>query len=293
MTASRCPERALRIACGTASMTAVLHLADKSTGVLVVVGGPQYRAGSHRQFVLLGRSLAAAGFPVLRFDGRGMGDSTGRFPGFENSSDDIAAALDTFFAEVPTLRHVVLWGLCDGASAALMYLQSRPADCRVGGLCLLNPWVRSPQSLAQARSKHYYRERLLSSAFWRKLLSGGVSPAALVGWWRAWRGARQKNHAKPAGPVRFQDRMRDGLLRFEGRSLLVLSGKDLTAQEFTQVTAEDADWRQALTSPRVTRCDFRDADHTFSELQVQMDLFRATLEWLNGAPGHRPADPAA
>ncbi|HLB84425.1 MAG TPA: hypothetical protein VJK00_06820, partial [Steroidobacteraceae bacterium] len=28
-------------------------------GVVVVVGGPQYRIGSHRQFVLLARSLAA------------------------------------------------------------------------------------------------------------------------------------------------------------------------------------------------------------------------------------------
>ena len=32
------------------------------TGVVVVVGGPQYRVGSHRQFVLLSRALAAAGF---------------------------------------------------------------------------------------------------------------------------------------------------------------------------------------------------------------------------------------
>jgi alpha/beta superfamily hydrolase len=45
--------------------------------VLVIVGGPQYRAGSHRQFTLLARSLAEQGFAVLRFDYRGMGDSTG------------------------------------------------------------------------------------------------------------------------------------------------------------------------------------------------------------------------
>ena len=30
-----------------------------SAGVVIVVGGPQYRAGSHRQFVLLARALAS------------------------------------------------------------------------------------------------------------------------------------------------------------------------------------------------------------------------------------------
>ena len=53
-------------------------------GMVVVVGGPQYRAGSHRQFVLLARRAAAAGIATLRFDYRGMGDATGPPIGFEN-----------------------------------------------------------------------------------------------------------------------------------------------------------------------------------------------------------------
>ncbi|HBZ05431.1 MAG TPA: hydrolase 1, exosortase A system-associated, partial [Massilia sp.] len=38
-----------------------LPAAPHPRGVLIVVGGPQYRAGSHRQFTLLARDLAAAG----------------------------------------------------------------------------------------------------------------------------------------------------------------------------------------------------------------------------------------
>ena len=53
------------------------------TGVLMLVGGRQYRAGSHRQFVLLSRRLASADFCCLRFDFRGMGDSTGEPQSFE------------------------------------------------------------------------------------------------------------------------------------------------------------------------------------------------------------------
>jgi alpha-beta hydrolase superfamily lysophospholipase len=66
-------------------LVGIVHPAGKPAGdigVVVVVGGPQYRVGSHRQFVLLARDLAAAGIPTLRFDTRGMGDSGGDFPGF-------------------------------------------------------------------------------------------------------------------------------------------------------------------------------------------------------------------
>ena len=41
---------------------------QQNTGVVIVVGGAQYRVGSHRQFVQMARLLAAAGYPVLRFD---------------------------------------------------------------------------------------------------------------------------------------------------------------------------------------------------------------------------------
>ena len=50
-----------------------------------MVGGPQYRVGSHRQFTLMARAFAAAGYPVLRFDYRGIGDSEGESRGFERN----------------------------------------------------------------------------------------------------------------------------------------------------------------------------------------------------------------
>src|SRR5688572_14342340 len=64
-----------------------------SIGIVVIVGGPQYRIGSHRQFVTLARDLARAGIPVLRFDYRGMGDSDGDFRTFESIDRDIDAAV--------------------------------------------------------------------------------------------------------------------------------------------------------------------------------------------------------
>ena len=57
-----------------------------SLGVVIIVGGPQYRAGSHRQFVSLARALAAAGHAVLRFDYRGMGGQQRRPAGLSASA---------------------------------------------------------------------------------------------------------------------------------------------------------------------------------------------------------------
>ena len=56
-------ERAVHIQVGADRMLGILHgasLQATDLGVVVVVGGPQDRVGSHRQFTLLARDLAAA-----------------------------------------------------------------------------------------------------------------------------------------------------------------------------------------------------------------------------------------
>ena len=139
-------ERVVTFDCQGDSLYGVMHLPETpgTRAVLVVVGGPQYRAGSHRQFTLLARSLAMNGVAAMRFDYRGMGDSEGAERAFGDVQDDIAAAIDAFMAAAPGVREIVLWGLCDGASAAMMYA---PLDARVSGVVLLNPWIRTPDSI--------------------------------------------------------------------------------------------------------------------------------------------------
>lgn len=255
------------------------------TGVVVIVGGPQYRVGSHRQFVLLSRVLAAAGYAVLRFDYRGMGDSESSQRDFEAVSTDIAAAIDALQQRLPAVRQVALWGLCDGASAALLYCHETQ-DPRVTGLCLLNPWVRSEASLARTQVKHYYTHRLMQKEFWTKLLHGGVALKALPGLVRNIRVAftGERDSVETASQQPFQHRMAAAWNAFSGNMFLLLSGDDYTAKEFLEYTSKDAAWKNALTHPRLIRHDLPAADHTFSSAVSRTKAEDLTLSWVCRIP---------
>lgn len=287
MTSQRYDEQPVVFDCGEDELIGVVarpaHPARR--GVLIIVGGPQYRAGSHRQFVLLSRHLAAQGYAAMRFDVRGMGDSGGAPRSFEQVQDDIAAALDCFRASVPEIGDIVLWGLCDAASAALFYAHG---DSRVSGLVLLNPWVRTPAGEAQAYLRHYYAQRLLSAQFWRRALQGRFVPGRalrdMLGNVRRAFGFPGKTGlpeqpASDAGTP-LPDRMAEGLARFRGKVLLVLSGNDLTAKEFTDAVAASARWRALLTDPRVTRRDLDEANHTFSTRAWRDRVAQWTHDWM-------------
>lgn len=285
-------ERALSFTCNDSWLYGILSLPEKvaSRGVLIVVGGPQYRVGSHRQFTLLARNLAAHGVPVMRFDYRGMGDSEGDARGFERIKDDICNAINQFFDEVHSLEEVVIWGLCGAASAALLYAYQDP---RVTGLVLLNPWVRTDKGIAKARLKHYYGARLLDSAFWRKIWQGQFSftkaaqsflkniSKALIG--KTAKVAPLNSSAANKSSelaASLPGRMFEGLQRFEGKVLFITSGNDLTAQEFIDLVKESNKWQKLLESPGVKHFDIPEADHTFSRLKWGDQMVSWTREWI-------------
>lgn len=285
-------ERPLVIECNGAWLYGILSAPGKtcSRGVLVLVGGPQYRVGSHRQFTLLARDLAAYGIPVFRFDCRGMGDSEGDPRDFERVEDDLRCAIDRFLQEVPDIDELVIWGLCDAASAALFYAHRDP---RVTGLVLLNPWVRTEQGEAKAYLKHYYVTRLFTRGFWGKVLSGRFDYSDAIRSLtqtitRAAAGRRtdkdgQEGPAHNGGScdsATLPDRMLEGLGRFGGRTLLIISGNDLTAREFCDLIGGSPPWQRLLASPRVSRQNLPEADHTFSRRLWRDQVSSITRDWI-------------
>lgn len=274
-------EQAVPFVCAGDCLLGVLVKPEipSAIGVIIIVGGPQYRAGSHRQFVLLSRALAQAGHAVLRFDYRGMGDSTGAQRAFNDVSADVAAAVDELQKWVPSVLSVVLWGLCDGASAALIYCH-QTRDSRVVGLCLLNPWVRSESSLARTQVKHYYAQRLMQREFWAKLASGKVAASAVAGLLKNIRSMRQSVGHPASADLPFQQQMALAWGTFQGSIFLVLSSEDYTAKEFLEYMRADAAWSKALAHRGLSRKDVTGADHTFSDFEHRVGVEKLTANWL-------------
>lgn len=281
-------ESALLFACDGEQLVGILHRPDvqaRSIGVLVIVGGPQYRVGSHRQFVLMARSFAAAGYSVLRFDYRGMGDSSGATRSFEAVHRDIKAAMDAFLTAQPSLRSIVLFGLCDAASAALMYCCS---DSRLRGLILANPWVRTEAGAARAVVRHYYLQRLLHRSFWAKVFAGEYRLLESLRSFVHSLGSSTRMKAQTAGAApAYLQRMREGFAGFGNPVLLLLSDRDLTAREFQDLCSSAPEWSRCIAATNVRSYAVRDADHTFSSRASLRDVCSQTLQWLDALAAER------
>ncbi|MDB5909723.1 MAG: Hydrolase 1, exosortase system-associated [Massilia sp.] len=259
-------QRALRFSCGGSGLVGIVDVPERPLprGVLVVTGGPQYRIGSHRQFTLLARMLAQRGIPVMRFDRRGMGDSDGEPRSYDRIDEDIRAAMKEFFIQMPEMKEVVIWGLCDAATAAAFYVGS---DERVCGLVLLNPWVRTPEGAARAMLRHYYLARLGEVAFWKKVASGNLDFAASAA-------ALRKNMRMAASDkgAMLPQRVVDSLAGFGGQVLVVLSEDDLTAAEFARLMVRH--------NVRAKRIDIDGANHTFASQKWRAQVAEASANWI-------------
>ncbi|MBV5308073.1 hydrolase 1, exosortase A system-associated [Chromatium okenii] len=255
-------------------------------GVLIVVGGPQYRAGSHRQFTLLARDLAENGIASLRFDYRGMGDSEGNQHTFETVDADLQTAIDCLMQHRPELTSVIIWGLCDAASAALIYAHH---DLRVSGLILLNPWVHTEEAAARVRLTQYYSKRLLQRSFWTKLFSGRFeffsSSRDLLKSVRSIKNSIDNSDIKSvvSSPqtltaTNFIEKMCIGLQCFRGNVLFVLSGNDLTAQEFISLKERHRKWRVAFQKQNISQHIIPQANHTFSSNEWRNEVLNVSIQ---------------
>ncbi len=148
--------------CAGDRLAGTLDEGSDTTGLLIVSGGNEIRIGAHRGMAMLAARLAASGTPVLRYDRRGIGDSTGDNLGFLESAPDIAAAAATFVAETG-IRRLVAFGNCDAATALALFHGVAGIDA----LILANPWViadeddlpRPPQSARATPKSSATRKR--------------------------------------------------------------------------------------------------------------------------------------
>lgn len=252
--------------CGSLMLAGTLDTAPGRTGLLIVTGGNEVRSGAFGGQADMAARIAAAGFPVFRFDRRGVGDSEGENRGFRHSAKDIAAALDAFRAMAPQLTRVVAFGNCDAASALML-----AGGAGVDALVLSNPWTieaaeesaAPPPAAVRAR----YAEKLKNPREIMRLLGGGVNLGKL---------ARGVMHAlkPPPPPSSLASEMAAGLQGFGGEVRILLATADRTAQMFEAAWAALGD----SADPRIRRCE--GAGHAYVEPQHRAWLQAQLIEML-------------
>lgn len=140
--------------------------------------------GPQRLWVHLAIRLAGMGYPCLRFDYRGCGDSEGpEGPPPADSALADAIAAEQHLRRQTGVRATVLVGICYGAEIGM--LASHSADS-VAGLvaCSAGRYVTT-DGYGRAVSDAYgylagYKAKLLSWKSWRKLLTGHVHAGLIL-----------------------------------------------------------------------------------------------------------------
>ncbi|HEX2763762.1 MAG TPA: hydrolase 1, exosortase A system-associated [Allosphingosinicella sp.] len=259
--------RLLTLDCHGATLAASLDEAGGETGLLFVTGGTQTRIGSHRLFERLALRLSRDGWPCLRFDRRGVGDSEGEDPDWKDSGPDLAAAASAFRQAQPQLKRVLGFGLCDGASALAMH----GADAGLSGFILVNPWFVEAEAGAPpaAAIKSHYREQLLSLQGWKRLLSGSISYRKVL---------KGLSKVVSSRPSTLAAEIAAALVRARRPAQLILATRDATA------IAAEAEWRSAAfrqvrgANPPPVQID--SDSHTFSRPGDEAALLAAVEEAL-------------
>ena len=237
--------------CDQSTLVGTLDTGTRSTGLLIVSGGAEIRSGPFGWQARLAQECAAEGFPVFRFDRRGVGDSDGIDPGFAASGADIRAALAAFRSRAPVDR-IVGFGNCDGASALVL-----ADETDLSGLVLSNPWTvdededaqeaATPLPPASAIRARYLAKLTNPREVWR-LLSGGVDLRKLAA-------GLVKATENPPETSKLATVMRTRLSGFTGDVRFLLAENDRTAQIFCEHWGND--------DVRIRRCP--KASHAYAE----------------------------
>ena len=245
--------RLIAFPCEGETLIGTVDEAPAKAGLLIVSGGNEIRIGAHRGMAMLAQGIAQAGYPVLRFDRRGIGDSTGSNRGFRSSGPDIAAAIAAFLEAQPQIERMVAFGNCDAASALALF-EGAPVDM----LLLANPWIGEdagddtlpPAAAIRAR----YIEKLRSPREWLRMVRGGVNIGRVI------KGLTKVSHSRSQPPPSLFAEIVAALAERGGNTRLLLASRDNTAVAFVDA------WKQAPAALRERiachSCD--SASHSFA-----------------------------
>jgi len=128
----------------------------------------------------------------------------------------------------------------------------------------------------------------MQPAFWLKLFSGGIkfthSASELS---QSVRLAVQNQAATDTpladprhGSAGYIDRMLSGLKKFNGKTLIILSGDDRVAQEFKELKSRHKAWAKVCAKASVQEISVEKANHTFASHAWRIETENITVQWL-------------
>lgn len=244
--------RIINFTCEGATLAGTLDEGHLTSGLLIVSGGNEIRIGAHRGMADLAQTIASNGYPVYRFDRRGIGDSNGENNGFESSGPDIEVALVTFRAASPQMSRVIAFGNCDAATALIMH------DTDVDHLVLANPWVieATDDLPPPAAIKDRYARRLRDPNAWLALISGKINIYSLI------RGLNRitRSKSKVTGLV---DRVATAIVNDNRPTTILLATGDNTAIAFADAW-KGFGFEPARRRAEVKIVNMNSASHSFA-----------------------------
>jgi pimeloyl-ACP methyl ester carboxylesterase len=250
--------------------------------VILPNAGITHRSGPFRIHVEVARRLASAGYPCVRLDLAGIGDSPGRsddVPEQEGTLEDARYVMDFLHKQIGTKRFV-FFGLCSGADDSH---QIAVRDGRVVGIVALDAFaypsvlrlsLRQFTRLA-GQPRHVYqkaRSALRSSRIGRTLLGPTSGPRA-----ENKREERFQTFQRDFPPQREVAVEIRALLDRGVQSLYIYSG-GYKLYNYTRQFFDD--FPNVRNNPGVEIEYFQDADHTYMLLADRDRLIDRVETWM-------------
>ncbi len=256
------------IPCGEETLAATLDTASGTTALLIVSGGNEIRSGAHNGMASLAMQICEQGFPVLRYDRRGIGESSGQNDGFLSSAADIAAAA-RFLREKQQAQKIVAFGNCDAATALALF----GSEAGIDGYILANPWVIEPSgeaepdkpTMSSAAIRSRYWDRIKNPRTIIDLLSGKIDLKKLA------KGLKQASRSDENSALSL--RLGSALSGLEQHVQILLAKRDTTARAFLAAW-NSADYETLRQENKISIETLDSASHSFADTDAK--------NWLTG-----------
>lgn len=239
----------------------------RKVGIIFVHAADGNRLGPHRMFVEFAESFSSLGYPILRFDLSGCGDSTGS-ASQDNTAPDISDVVEAirFFIAKEHLDGVILFGISRGARVG--YAAMAQYVLPLKGMILLSTPVSSNKAALKSfriRLKEYIFKLRDPKHLW-KLLSGRANIPQI---WQTLKTALGLRH-------RYTQAEKNGLASRCPILFVYGSGDSLTEESSRYYTIKCKENEVPYD------CHFiADANHSFFHYKWKEEILCVSKQWLD------------